>query len=62
MFFWNRTDLEHKLEQFRSYDNQFRVHPSLEGTTPGEKAGSPSQESACLDPYGWRSRGCGLFE
>lgn len=62
MFFWNRTDLEHKLEQFKSYYNQLRVHQSLEGATPGEKAGSPTPEPACLDHYGWRGHCCGLFE
>ncbi|MBI4328207.1 MAG: hypothetical protein HY674_23505 [Chloroflexi bacterium] len=59
LFFWNRTDYEHKLEPIRSCDNQFRVHQSLEGTTPGQKAGRPAPESACLDHYGWQSHGRG---
>ena len=62
MFFWNRTDLERKLAQFKSYYNQLRVHQSLEGATPGEKAGSPTPEPACLDHYGWRGHCRGLFE
>jgi transposase InsO family protein len=62
MFFWNRTDLERKLEQFKSYYNQLRVHQSLEGATPGEKAGSPTPEPACLDHYGWRGHCRGFFE
>ena len=33
---WNAIDLERKLEEFRIYYNENRVHQSLSGSTPGE--------------------------
>jgi len=33
-FFWNSVDLTRKLEAFRDYYNEFRVHRSLDGITP----------------------------
>jgi hypothetical protein len=33
---WNSIDLERKLEEFRIYYNEHRVHQSLSGGTPGE--------------------------
>ena len=33
-FFWNSVDLTRKLEAVRDYYNEFRVHRSLDGTTP----------------------------
>lgn len=62
MFFWNRRDLEQKLDNFKGYYNQFRVHQSLQGATPQEQAGSPTAEPACLEHYSWRSHCQGLFE
>jgi hypothetical protein len=34
---WNAIDLERKLEEFRIYYNENRVHQSLSGSTPGER-------------------------
>jgi putative transposase len=62
MFLWNRVDLEQKLEQFKSYYNQLRVHQSLEGATPEEKGGGPTAKSASLEHYNWQSHCHGLFE
>src|SRR5215471_15512586 len=62
MFFWNRADLEQKLEDFQGYYNQFRVHQSLEGETPVGKAGGPTAEPARLEHYRWQSHCHGLFE
>ena len=61
MFFWNRIDLERKLEQFKSYYNQRRVHQSLDGATPEEKAGRPIPLPVELSRYGWQSYCNGLF-
>jgi hypothetical protein len=36
---WNAVDLERKLEEFRIYYNDNRVHQSLSGSTPGERSG-----------------------
>jgi putative transposase len=38
---WNAIDLERKLEEFRIYYNENRVHQSLSGSTPGERSGQP---------------------
>jgi hypothetical protein len=38
---WNAVDLERKLEEFRTYYNEHRVHQSLNGRTPGERSGQP---------------------
>jgi transposase InsO family protein len=62
MCFWNRVDLEQKLEDFKGYYNHFRVHQSLEGETPVGKAGGPTAEPACLEHYSWQSHCHGLFE
>src|ERR1700691_4281467 len=37
MFFWNALDLTRKLEIFRRYCNEQRVHRSLGGTTPAQR-------------------------
>ena len=62
MFFWNTVDLEQKLEDFKGYYNQFRVHQSLQGETPTGKAGGPTAEPGCLEHYSWQSYCHGLFE
>ena len=41
VFFWNVTDLARKLAEFRDYYNAHRVHRSLDGTTPVQRAGAP---------------------
>jgi transposase InsO family protein len=38
---WNAIDLGRKLEEFRNYYNEDRVHHSLNGCTPGERSGQP---------------------
>lgn len=62
MFFWNRVDLEQKLEQFKNYYNQFRVHQSLEGATPAEKGGRSTAQPINLEQYTWQAHCHGLFE
>jgi len=44
VLFWNQFDLQRKLEDFKVYYNQRRVHCSLDGNTPHEQGGhSPSK-------------------
>jgi putative transposase len=62
LFFWNRRDLSRKLELFRRYYNDHRVHQSLAGATPAEKGGGASRLSASLGRYRWQSHCQGLFE
>ena len=49
VFFWNAVDLARKLGEFRDYYNAHRVHRSLDGTTPAQRAGAPSPAPAALD-------------
>jgi transposase InsO family protein len=60
--FWNALDLKRKLEEFRCYYNASRVHRSLKGTTPAQRAGASSPAPAALDRYGWRQYCRGLFQ
>ena len=48
MFFWNALDLTRKLEMFRCYYNEQRVHRSLCGTTPDQRAGASATAPATL--------------
>jgi transposase InsO family protein len=59
---WNAIDLERKLEAFRNYYNENRVHQSLSGSTPGERSGKPPPAHAILDHYAWRRHCRGLFQ
>jgi transposase InsO family protein len=60
-FFWTKMDLEQKLEQFKSY-NQIRVHQSLDGATPDEKAGCATTQPLNLGDSRWQAHCHGLFE
>ncbi|MGH8290045.1 MAG: integrase core domain-containing protein [Steroidobacteraceae bacterium] len=60
--FWNSIDLHRKLENFRAYYNGVRVHRSLNGTTPANRAGHPSPSTATLAHYAWKRHCDGLFE
>ena len=59
---WNAVDLERKLEEFRHYYNQHRVHQSLDGGTPAERSGRPPPSPAVLDCYAWQHHCRGLFQ
>jgi putative transposase len=59
---WNAVDLGRKLEAFRNYYNENRVHQSLSGSTPGERSGQPPPAHAVLDHHAWRYHCRGLFQ
>jgi transposase InsO family protein len=63
VFFWNEHDLKRKLEEFKNYDNNYRVHQGLDGDAPGEVAAVqlPPQSASLLN-YRWQSYCNGLFE
>lgn len=61
VFFWNAVDLARKLVEFRDYYNAHRVHRSLDGTTPAQRAGISSPAPASLDHHAWRQHCRGLF-
>jgi transposase InsO family protein len=62
MFFWNAFDLTWKLEMFRRHYNEQRIHRSLGGATPAQRAGASAPAPATLDHHGWRQYGHGLFQ
>ncbi|MCX7063069.1 MAG: integrase core domain-containing protein, partial [Proteobacteria bacterium] len=62
VFFGNALDLAGKLETFRDYYNEHRVHRALAGLTPAQFAGALSPAPAALDHYGWQRHCRGLFE
>ena len=61
-FFWNAVDLVRKLDEFRDYYNAHRVHRSLGGATPAQRAGASSPVPASLDRYAWRQHCRGVFQ
>jgi putative transposase len=61
VFFWNAVDLARKLEEFREYYNNHRVHRVLAGSTSTQRAGTPSPNPASLDHFAWQQHCGGLF-
>ncbi len=61
-FFWNSIDLHRKLHAFRIYYNAVRIHRSLNGTTPANRAANTSASKARLARYAWGRHCNGLFE
>jgi putative transposase len=62
MFFWNAVDLTRKLGEFRDYYNVHRVHRSLDGTPPAQRADASAAPPAVLAHYNWRQHCRGLFQ
>ena len=60
--FWNSLDLHRKLETFKAYYNEVRVHRALNGATPTNRAGEPQSSTANLGNYAWARHCHGLFE
>ena len=60
--FWNASDLERKLVDFRQYYNSHRVRTSLDGSTPAEM--SEKSKSRLADPsrFQWKSHCHGLYQ
>lgn len=62
LFFWNGVDLVRKLDTFQTYYNVYRVHRSVDGGTPAQRAGAPVSVPAKLDAYAWKQHCRGLFQ
>ncbi len=62
VFFWNAFDLARKLTKFQDYYNKYRVHRSLDGTTPAQRGGESSPALISLHLYAWRQHCGGLFQ
>jgi len=61
VFFWNALDLVRKLDAFQAYYNAHRVHRSLDGITPAQRAGASCPIPAAIQRYAWRQPCRGLF-
>jgi hypothetical protein len=62
MLFWNASDLERKLEAFKTYYNGCRLHQSLNSQTPEEAAGKDPPPLADPMHFVWQSHCQGLFQ
>lgn len=62
VLFWNASDLERKLADFRHYYNSHRVHTALEGNTPSDSTGRSVSQRAGLDSFRWESHCHGLYQ
>jgi putative transposase len=62
VFFWNALDLARKLAEFQNYYNEHRVHRSLDGITPAQRAGKLPSAHAALGRYAWQQHCRGLFQ
>ena len=60
--FWNAVDLARQLREFTEYYNAHRVHRTLAGSTPVQRAGAPSPVPASLDYYAWHQHCRDLFQ
>ena len=60
--FWNRSDLERKLDDYKTYYNQYRCHTGLAGATPAQRSGAPPHPIAKVESYSWQRHCHGLFE
>jgi hypothetical protein len=53
-FFWNALNPTQKLEGFRCYCSEQRIHRSLGGVMPSQRAGASAPAPAAIDCYSWR--------
>jgi putative transposase len=60
--FWNASDLEQKLVDFRQYYNSHRVHTALDGSTPAEFFEKCKIHHAGLSRFQWKSHCRGLYQ
>jgi Integrase core domain len=64
VLFFNKYDLQKKLDVYRDYYNDTRAHSSLEMKTPKEMSadGKLNKKVVSLDGYRWRSYCRGLYK
>jgi len=63
VLFFNKYDLQKKLELYQDYYNETRSHSSLAMKTPKQVAAADALDKkvASLDDYRWRSHCNGLY-
>ena len=62
IFFWNASNLERKLGEFRGYYNHHRVHSSLKHRTPTETSSNSIIHPADLRKHNWMTFCRGLYQ
>jgi putative transposase len=62
ILFWNQSDLEQKLDDYKTYYNDNRCHTGLAGATPAQRCGALPHPIANLQSYRWRQHCHGLFQ
>ena len=64
LIFFNKLDLQRKLDHFQVYYNEDRVHSCLNLKTPEmmAKESTANQSNASLEEYRWNSRCGGLYQ
>ena len=62
VLFWNASDLERKLAEFRHFYNSHRSHSALDGATPAEVSGIRGSYLADLSQFRWKSHCRGLYQ
>ena len=60
--FWDASDLQRKLKEFRHYYNSHRVHTSLGNNTPLEISGETIIRRADLNQFRWKAHCRGLYQ
>ena len=61
ILFWNGSDLERKLENYRKYHNQIRVHSGIDGQIPENRYQSKPSIHKNPQDLRWKSYCHGLF-
>jgi hypothetical protein len=61
-FFFTEIDLRRKLKKYQAYFNEGRVHYSLNGKVPSQKAGEIEIKKAEISNYRWNSYCHGRFQ
>jgi transposase InsO family protein len=60
-FFWSQVDLQRKLDSFKEYYNDYRVHSSI-GQPSDEKSKNTSSKNLNSNHFGWKAHCKGLFQ
>ena len=61
IWFWHRSDLQRKLDNYKAFYNQYRCHTGLAGETPAQRGGALAPRSHASTNR-WRQRCNALFQ
>ena len=60
--FWNASDLQHKLDDFKQYYNAQRHHMGISYHTPANKADNIKKPVVDIKRFRWKQHCRGLFD